>query len=96
MQVHQSPGSQSDERGIGQIKYEIDPMEEKKLLRSLDLRLVPVVMLVYMFSFLDRYVLSHSATSTWLAPSPFPNAKIEVPVSTLEMHGSIIWKRTSV
>ena len=34
----------------------IDPKEEKALLRKLDRWIVPPVMLLYLFSFLDRYV----------------------------------------
>ena len=33
---------------------EIDPVKEKKLVRKLDLHIVPVVMLLYLLSFLDR------------------------------------------
>lgn len=32
----------------------IDPQAERKLLRKLDLHLIPLVMLLYLFSFLDR------------------------------------------
>lgn len=34
--------------------YEIDRVKEKKLVRKLDLYIVPVVMLLYLLSFLDR------------------------------------------
>lgn len=34
---------------------EIDRAAERKLLRKLDLHIVPVVMLLYLLSFLDRY-----------------------------------------
>ena len=37
----------------GQLE-EIDPVAEAKLVRKLDLFLVPVVMLLYLLSFLDR------------------------------------------
>jgi len=33
---------------------DIDRAKEKKLVRKLDLHIVPVVMLLYLFSFLDR------------------------------------------
>ena len=39
-------------------RIEIDRVKEKKLVRKLDLHIVPVVMLLYLLSFLDR--LSHS------------------------------------
>jgi hypothetical protein len=40
------------ERQLG----EVDPVAEAKLVRKLDLFIVPVVMLLYLLSFLDRYV----------------------------------------
>lgn len=33
---------------------EIDPAKEKKLVRKLDFHIIPVVMLLYLLSFLDR------------------------------------------
>jgi hypothetical protein len=50
-----APGSlKSDEieRQLG----EVDPVLEAKLVRKLDLFIIPVVMLLYLLSFLDRYV----------------------------------------
>lgn len=35
---------------------EIDHAAEKKLVRKLDLNIIPIVMLLYLFSFLDRQV----------------------------------------
>lgn len=35
---------------------EIDHVAEKKLVKKLDLYIVPIVMLLYLFSFLDRQV----------------------------------------
>ena len=35
---------------------EVDHVAEKKLVRKLDLYIVPIVMLLYLFSFLDRQV----------------------------------------
>lgn len=34
---------------------DIDPAREKQLVRKLDLHIIPVVMLLYLLSFLDRY-----------------------------------------
>jgi hypothetical protein len=34
--------------------HEIDPREEVRLVRKLDRHIIPVVMLLYLFSFLDR------------------------------------------
>lgn len=38
-----------DEREI-----ELTPADEKKLVRKLDLHLIPLIMALYLFSFLDR------------------------------------------
>lgn len=35
---------------------EIDHVAEQKLVRKLDLHILPVIMLLYLFSFLDRHV----------------------------------------
>ena len=35
-------------------QYEIDPVAEKKLLRKIDLRLVPILWFLFMLAFLDR------------------------------------------
>ena len=37
-------------------QYEVDAVREKRLTRKLDLYIIPPVMLLYLFSFLDRYV----------------------------------------
>ena len=52
---HAPRSTRSDEieRQLG----EVDPMFEKKLVRKLDAFIIPVVMLLYLLSFLDRYVL---------------------------------------
>lgn len=36
----------------------LDPVAEKKLVRKLDTHIVPVCMILYLLSFLDRFVLS--------------------------------------
>ena len=36
------------------VRFEIDPVAEKKLLWKLDLRVVPVLWLLFMLAFLDR------------------------------------------
>lgn len=36
---------------------EIDHVAEKKLVRKLDLYIIPISMLLYLLSFLDRYVV---------------------------------------
>lgn len=46
----QSTKSDEIERQLG----EVDPLYETKLVRKLDLYIIPVVMLLYLLSFLDR------------------------------------------
>jgi hypothetical protein len=43
-------GSDEVERQLG----DVDPVYEAKLVRKLDLFIIPVVMLLYLLSFLDR------------------------------------------
>lgn len=46
--------------GVGEVgtsdHHEIDIAREARLVRKLDLYIVPPVMFLYLFSFLDRYV----------------------------------------
>lgn len=44
-------------------QWEIDKAKEKKLVRKLDLFIVPPVMLLYLLSFLDRYNSRYSSSS---------------------------------
>lgn len=37
-----------------EVDLEVDLAAEKKLVRKLDLNIIPIVMLLYLFSFLDR------------------------------------------
>ena len=43
-----------DEDSVERQLEELDVVAEKKLVRKLDLYLIPVVMLLYLLSFLDR------------------------------------------
>ena len=52
-------------------QFEIDPVAEKKLLRKLDLRVVPVLWFLYMLAFLDR---SNIGTSL---RTPLPKSIVE-------------------
>lgn len=47
-----SPGASTEEAGSSQI----DHVAEQKLIRKLDRHIIPIVMLLYVFSFLDRQV----------------------------------------
>lgn len=49
---HVPQSSKSDE--IERQLEEVDPLFETKLVRKLDLFIIPVVMLLYLLSFLDR------------------------------------------
>lgn len=44
------------EHGVGDAPPVIDPIAEAKLVRKLDFFIIPITMLLYLFSFLDRYV----------------------------------------
>jgi hypothetical protein len=52
-------------------RYEIDPVAEKKLLRKLDLRVVPVLWFLYMLAFLDRTNIGTFGCSTPCTVSGF-------------------------
>ena len=69
--------------------FDIDPIAEKKLLRKLDLRIVPGVWLLYMLAFLDRTNIGPftiPTTSIALADGP-GNAKIQGMTEDLNMTG---------
>jgi hypothetical protein len=50
---HEAPTKSVDEEVEGQLE-ELDPVAEGKLVRKLDLFVIPIVMLLYLLSFLDR------------------------------------------
>lgn len=56
---------------------------ERKLVRKLDIHIIPVVMALYLLSFLDRYVFSHC--------SKLRQALNGVTESTSVMRDCIIW-----
>jgi len=67
-------------------------INEKKLLRTLDLRLLPAVSILYLLSFLDRsngtdFILP-SADENILTNSPVANARIEGLTTDLGMTGN--------
>lgn len=46
-------------------------VDEKKLVRKLDLHIIPLVMALYLFSFLDRYVCTgHTLNVLTCPPTP--------------------------
>ena len=75
-------------------RYEIDPEAEKKLLRKLDLRVVPVLWFLYMLAFLDRTNIGTLRMETCCkmhhrsnAPPP-GNAAIQGMTKDLNMKGN--------
>lgn len=48
----------ADQGESGQDVPVVDPETEKKLIRKLDLHIIPMVMWMYLMSFMDRSVLS--------------------------------------
>lgn len=53
--------------GVEREGVEIDHAAEKKLVKKLDLNIIPIVMLLYLFSFLDRQVIHRfQPDETWL------------------------------
>ena len=61
--------SEEGERQLG----DADSVYEAKLVRKLDLFIIPVVMLLYLLSFLDRYVFKPATLYnpyTWTWPKP--------------------------
>ena len=51
-----APNAAKESDEIGRQLEGLDPVFEAKLVRKLDLFIIPVVMLLYLLSFLDRYV----------------------------------------
>jgi len=49
--------------GIGRQLDGVDPILEAKLVRKLDLYIIPVVMVLYLLSFLDRQVFQPNRTT---------------------------------
>ena len=71
---------------------EIDPVKEKKLVRKLDMHIVPVVMLLYLLSFLDRQVINEHrrdifSTNVYLRVN-IGNARLYNLEEDLGLHGS--------
>lgn len=52
-----SNGRDSAVNNLGDVEDGFDVEYERKLVRKLDRHIVPMVMLLYLFSFLDRYVI---------------------------------------
>lgn len=50
----QPPGVLNSDEKFRAEYATIDPKEERKLVRQLDVHIVPVVMLLYLLSFIDR------------------------------------------
>lgn len=50
----QQPGVLTSDEKFRAEYASIDPREERKLVRKLDIHIIPVVMLLYLLSFIDR------------------------------------------
>jgi MFS family permease len=61
--VSQEEG-EKEAMGVGQRDLTIGGKRERKLVLKMDLHLVPLIMLLYAFSFLDRYVTPSKAKRT--------------------------------
>jgi hypothetical protein len=85
-----SPADGNSSLDQGNITYQegLDTVREKILIRKIDLHLIPMIMIIYLFSFLDRgKSLSAVHRHMWILAE---DAK-----STLEMLGSTAWRPTS-
>ena len=51
-------------------RYDIDPEAEKRLLRKLDMRVVPVLWFLFMLAFLDRTNIGQKNIALDVASSP--------------------------
>ena len=54
------PDAEKESDELGTQLESVDPVFEAKIVRKLDLFVIPVVMLLYLLSFLDRSVLGFS------------------------------------
>jgi hypothetical protein len=43
------------EKGVADLQAAIDPVKEKALVRKIDRHVIPMVMSLYLMSFIDRY-----------------------------------------
>lgn len=78
-------GAQVPEMDLSPDFPSIDEKAEKKLIRKMDMYILPFVVLLYLFSFLDRGIL----------PSYFVQQLLTIDAkSTLEMLGYTGWRRT--
>lgn len=57
LEMHE-PFQDSPRKEISESFVEIDHAAEKRLISKLDIHIIPIVMLLYLFSFLDRQVSS--------------------------------------
>lgn len=72
-----------EKRGHERDNTGIDKAEERKLVRKLDAHIIPVVMLLYLLSFLDRLV--HIAIAALGSNT--------ISVSTSAMRNCTVWKK---
>ncbi|KAF2102848.1 MFS general substrate transporter [Rhizodiscina lignyota] len=58
VQVDSVPNRSEDE---GQVEYFVDPEEEKKVVRKIDLYVMPALVIVFFFQFLDKQTINYAA-----------------------------------
>jgi len=81
--MQKDSGTVESEASVAEIDYEA----EKRLVRKIDRHIVPVIMLLYLLSFLDR-------SPVFLNPPTKRHAHYHFLGSILAMHVSMDWRRT--
>lgn len=56
IEEREQAGSELSNIKLEQESLEIDPAEEKRVIRKVDLRVIPILFLLFLFAFVDRYV----------------------------------------
>ncbi|KAH9080415.1 major facilitator superfamily domain-containing protein [Lactarius deliciosus] len=85
MSLKRAPNTDPEKRSDNSIRSEADTLQDRKLLRKVDLRLLPILTLLYLLSFLDRCDLhvSPPAYDTALALYFIAYVTFEVPSNQL-------------
>lgn len=66
-----SPASPASTKAADESLHPIDPVIEKRILRKLDFKMMPVLWFLFLVSFVDRGNIGESRDHTW-APSSWP------------------------
>lgn len=54
---HKHGGFKDSEQTVEDVSELLDPAAEKRLVRKVDIRLIPILFALYLCAFLDRYVI---------------------------------------